>query len=194
MGGGDKPLLDVGGSSMLVRVIAALRPDAAAIAISANGDPARFAAFAVPVLPDGDVRGGRADCRTARRPGLGRQPARQRPADRPRRHAFRPRRAGNSPRATARVRGNRRPGPPPRHALAGRLSRRPAAPALGPAGAATLSTLPVSSACAGLIFRWRNGTRSLTSTRWTTWRWREASPKGGHDADSGHRWPRCHRP
>ena len=53
MGGGDKPLLDVGGSSMLARVIAALRPDAAAVAISANGDPARFGAFALPVLPDG---------------------------------------------------------------------------------------------------------------------------------------------
>jgi molybdenum cofactor guanylyltransferase len=57
MGGGDKPLLDVGGSSMLARVIAVLRPDAAAIAISANGDPARFAAFAVPVLPDGAFEG-----------------------------------------------------------------------------------------------------------------------------------------
>ncbi len=57
MGGGDKPLLDVGGSSMLARVIAALRPDAAAIAISANGDPARFAAFGLPVLPDGAFEG-----------------------------------------------------------------------------------------------------------------------------------------
>jgi len=57
MGGGDKPLLDVGGSSMLGRVIAALRSDAAAIAISANGDPARFAAFALPVLPDGTFEG-----------------------------------------------------------------------------------------------------------------------------------------
>jgi molybdopterin-guanine dinucleotide biosynthesis protein A len=57
MGGGDKPLLDVGGSSMLTRVIAALRPDAAAIAISANGDPARFAAFALPVVPDGAFEG-----------------------------------------------------------------------------------------------------------------------------------------
>lgn len=57
MGGGDKPLLDVGGSSMLARVIAALRPEAAAIAISANGDPARFAAFALPVLPDGAFEG-----------------------------------------------------------------------------------------------------------------------------------------
>jgi molybdopterin-guanine dinucleotide biosynthesis protein A len=57
MGGGDKPLLDIGGSSMLARVIAALRPDTAAIAISANGDPARFDAFAVPVLPDGAFEG-----------------------------------------------------------------------------------------------------------------------------------------
>jgi molybdopterin-guanine dinucleotide biosynthesis protein A len=57
MGGGDKPLLDVGGSSMLARVIAALRPDAAAIAISANGDPARLAGFALPVVRDGAFEG-----------------------------------------------------------------------------------------------------------------------------------------
>ncbi len=57
MGGGDKPLLDIGGTCMLSRVIAALRPDAAAIAISANGDPARFAAFGLPVLPDGAFGG-----------------------------------------------------------------------------------------------------------------------------------------
>ena len=57
MGGGDKPLLEVGGQPMLARVIAALRPDVAAIAISANGDPARFAAFGLPVLPDGRFAG-----------------------------------------------------------------------------------------------------------------------------------------
>jgi len=57
MGGGDKPLLDLGGQPMLARVIAALRPDAAALAISANGDPERFAAFALPVLPDGAFAG-----------------------------------------------------------------------------------------------------------------------------------------
>ena len=57
MGGGDKPLLDVGGSSMLVRVIAALRPEATAVAISANGDPARFAAFGLPVVADGAFEG-----------------------------------------------------------------------------------------------------------------------------------------
>lgn len=57
MGGGDKPLLEVGGQPMLARVIAALQPDVAAIAISANGDPARFATFGLPVLPDGDFAG-----------------------------------------------------------------------------------------------------------------------------------------
>jgi molybdenum cofactor guanylyltransferase len=49
--GDDKPLLTVGGRTMLEAVIAALGlPD---IAISANGDPARFASFGLPVLPDG---------------------------------------------------------------------------------------------------------------------------------------------
>jgi molybdopterin-guanine dinucleotide biosynthesis protein A len=51
MGGGDKPLLEVAGQPMLVRVITAL--GVTPIAISANGDPARFAAFGLPVLPDG---------------------------------------------------------------------------------------------------------------------------------------------
>jgi molybdopterin-guanine dinucleotide biosynthesis protein A len=55
LGGGDKPLLRVGGCTMLASVIAALEvPD---IAISANGDPARFARFALPVLPDGAFAG-----------------------------------------------------------------------------------------------------------------------------------------
>ncbi len=57
MGGGDKPLLDVAGQSMLARVIAALGSDPAAVAISANGDLARFAAFGLPVLPDGAFAG-----------------------------------------------------------------------------------------------------------------------------------------
>jgi molybdopterin-guanine dinucleotide biosynthesis protein A len=51
MGAGDKPLLTVGRRTMLASVIAAL--DLAHIAISANGDPARFAAFGLPVLSDG---------------------------------------------------------------------------------------------------------------------------------------------
>jgi molybdopterin-guanine dinucleotide biosynthesis protein A len=55
MGGGDKPLLTVGHQTMLAAVIAAL--DVPRIAISANGDPARFASFGLPVLPDGPFQG-----------------------------------------------------------------------------------------------------------------------------------------
>jgi molybdopterin-guanine dinucleotide biosynthesis protein A len=51
MGLPDKALLTVGGRTMLAAVIAAL--DLPNIAISANGDPSRFAAFGLPVLPDG---------------------------------------------------------------------------------------------------------------------------------------------
>ena len=55
MGGVDKTLLDVAGRRMIERVIAAL--DARHIAISANDDPARFAALGLPVLPDGEFVG-----------------------------------------------------------------------------------------------------------------------------------------
>jgi len=51
MGGGDKTLLRLGGLTMLARILDALRP--LPVAISANGDPGRFAAFGLPVLPDG---------------------------------------------------------------------------------------------------------------------------------------------
>ena len=50
MGGGDKGLLDLGGRPVIAHVIARL---GCARAISANGDPARFARFGLPVLPDG---------------------------------------------------------------------------------------------------------------------------------------------
>lgn len=52
MGGGDKALLEVAGRPLLAHVIERLRPQVAALALSANGDPARFAAFALPVLAD----------------------------------------------------------------------------------------------------------------------------------------------
>ena len=52
MGGGDKGLLDMGGQTLLARVIARLGPQAAGIALNANGDAARFEAFGLPVLPD----------------------------------------------------------------------------------------------------------------------------------------------
>ena len=43
MGGGDKPLLPVGGMPMLARVIERLRPQVERLVLNANGDPARFA-------------------------------------------------------------------------------------------------------------------------------------------------------
>ena len=55
MGGADKPLLDLAGRRMIERIVAAL--DARHIAISANGDPARFAALGLPVLGDGEFAG-----------------------------------------------------------------------------------------------------------------------------------------
>lgn len=52
MGGGDKALLPLGGRPMLAHVIERLRPQCHALALSANGDARRFAAFALPVVAD----------------------------------------------------------------------------------------------------------------------------------------------
>lgn len=52
MGGGDKALRPLGGQPVLAHVIARLAPQVQALALSANGDPARFAAFGLPVLAD----------------------------------------------------------------------------------------------------------------------------------------------
>lgn len=52
MGGGDKVLRKAGGISLLAHAIAALRPQCERIVLSANGDPARFAGFDLPVVPD----------------------------------------------------------------------------------------------------------------------------------------------
>lgn len=52
MGGGDKALLEVAGRPLLAHVIDRLSPQVAEIAINANGDPARFAQFGLPVIPD----------------------------------------------------------------------------------------------------------------------------------------------
>ena len=52
MGGGDKPLLPLGDGTILDMLLARLRPQVDAVAISANGDPARFARFGLDVLPD----------------------------------------------------------------------------------------------------------------------------------------------
>ena len=52
MGGGDKGLLPLGSGTVLSSVAARLAPQAGALALNANGDPARFAALGLPVLPD----------------------------------------------------------------------------------------------------------------------------------------------
>ena len=52
LGGADKGLVPLAGRPMLARAIERLRPQCGALAISANGDPARFADFGLPVLPD----------------------------------------------------------------------------------------------------------------------------------------------
>jgi molybdenum cofactor guanylyltransferase len=53
MGGGDKPLLRLGGRTLLERVVERLAPQCGGgLALSANGDPARFSGFPGPVLPD----------------------------------------------------------------------------------------------------------------------------------------------
>ena len=52
MGGGDKGLREIGGKTILVRVIERVRPQVDALVLNANGDPARFAAFGLPVVPD----------------------------------------------------------------------------------------------------------------------------------------------
>ncbi|WP_425093006.1 molybdenum cofactor guanylyltransferase MobA [Tropicimonas sp. S265A] len=52
MGGGDKGLRDLGGKPILGHVIDRLAPQANPVALNANGDPARFADWGLPVLPD----------------------------------------------------------------------------------------------------------------------------------------------
>jgi molybdenum cofactor guanylyltransferase len=52
MGGGDKPMRTIGGRTILARVIARLAPQCDGLILNANGDPARFAAFGLPVIAD----------------------------------------------------------------------------------------------------------------------------------------------
>jgi molybdopterin-guanine dinucleotide biosynthesis protein A len=52
MGGGDKGFLPLGQGVILDHVLARLGPQVGAMALNANGDPARFAAFGLPVLAD----------------------------------------------------------------------------------------------------------------------------------------------
>jgi molybdopterin-guanine dinucleotide biosynthesis protein A len=52
MGGGDKALRTLAGRPLLAHVLERVAPQVWAVALSANGDPARFAAWGLPVLAD----------------------------------------------------------------------------------------------------------------------------------------------
>ncbi|MDF1794857.1 MAG: molybdenum cofactor guanylyltransferase MobA [Thalassobaculaceae bacterium] len=52
MGGGDKGLLDLGGRTLLGRVIDRMEGQVGGLVLNANGDPARFDAYRLPVVAD----------------------------------------------------------------------------------------------------------------------------------------------
>jgi molybdopterin-guanine dinucleotide biosynthesis protein A len=52
MGGGDKARIEIGGVTILDRVLATLSAQCTGIVINANGDPERFADTGCPVIPD----------------------------------------------------------------------------------------------------------------------------------------------
>jgi molybdopterin-guanine dinucleotide biosynthesis protein A len=52
LGGTDKTLIEIGGRTLLERIVARLAPQVERIAINANGAPARFADFGLPVVAD----------------------------------------------------------------------------------------------------------------------------------------------
>ena len=52
MGGGDKCLRLLAGRPILAHIIARARPQVSALALNANGEPARFAGFGLPVVAD----------------------------------------------------------------------------------------------------------------------------------------------
>jgi molybdopterin-guanine dinucleotide biosynthesis protein A len=56
MGGGDKPLIEIGGAPILDRVLARFAPGCVQVILNANGDPGRFAPYHLPVVAD-DVPG-----------------------------------------------------------------------------------------------------------------------------------------
>ena len=52
MGGRDKPLLQLRGQTLLSIILDRLQGQGGPLALNANGDPARFARYDLPVLPD----------------------------------------------------------------------------------------------------------------------------------------------
>ncbi len=53
-GGGDKGLADLGGQSILARVIAQFRPQVSRLILNINGDPGRFAEYGIQVVSDNE--------------------------------------------------------------------------------------------------------------------------------------------
>lgn len=52
MGGVDKPLIEIGGAPIVAHVIRRLAPQCGGLVLNANGDPARFSRFGLPIAPD----------------------------------------------------------------------------------------------------------------------------------------------
>lgn len=52
MGGGDKCLRDLAGKPILAHILERATPQVGKLALNVNGDPARFAAFGLPCVPD----------------------------------------------------------------------------------------------------------------------------------------------
>lgn len=52
MGGADKAFLTLGGDTLIARTIARAKPQVGELLVNANGDPARFAGFGLPVIAD----------------------------------------------------------------------------------------------------------------------------------------------
>lgn len=52
MGGGDKPLRTIAGRTILAHVVERLAPQCDGLLLNANGDPARFAEYGLPVVAD----------------------------------------------------------------------------------------------------------------------------------------------
>ena len=52
MGGGDKPMRIIAGKTILERVIGRLETQCSGLILNANGNPARFAQFGLPVIAD----------------------------------------------------------------------------------------------------------------------------------------------
>ncbi len=52
MGGGDKCLRPLGGRPLLAHIVERVRPQVDALVLNANGNPARFAEFGLPVASD----------------------------------------------------------------------------------------------------------------------------------------------